>query len=332
MVPTTDLGTFEQNCYFFGSSSSYCWSQASRQCVDLGGRLSVIETKAEFLWIMSIYLANFSSINGFFVDATRNRYGPSTLISAWRGGTPLSAGSGTLFNNLYSSGFWFMYSGCWTGYTNYYSEFYLTPSGNMQDINERWGVRGYLCKKQRSAPKPSTVGYNIGYCFPSLPSGGSCPSGWQQYTPGSEPFCYQSQFSYTYAGDDHFRLCHVIGADLVYIDVSTEYSWLYNTGLMSNSWRNDLNAHRFRYGPAYTYSNGLNVNNFTYIGIGPSGSSLSSAINNDWCGISSCIETLSNVWNPKCCFSIQGVGTNNGVCKRPLCGIQQNSLILQTST
>ena len=327
LAPTTDLGTFEQNCYFFGQSSTFWWSQSYKQCVDLGGRLAVIETNTEFMWIMQLYAANYSSIGGFFVDATLNRYGASSYMPAWRGGSPLAMGSGIVF---YTSGF--IWSGCY-GNNYYYPEFYLTATGNLQEIYERSQIPtngGYLCKKFQSAPKPSTIVYNIGYCFPSLPSGGTCPSGWIQYTPNSVPFCYQSQLSGIFGVDEQFRLCHGIGADLEYLDASAEYSWLYNTGLMSNSYsRNDMNAHRFRYGPAFTYSNGQSLTQFTYNGPGSTG--WASSQPDDMCNMESCWETTINGWDDISCLIFGGTYPNaNGVCKRPLCGIQKSINLLIT--
>ena len=328
LAPTTDLGTFEQNCYFIGQSSTFLWSQSYKQCVDLGGRLAVIETNTEFMWIMQLYAANYSSIGGFFVDATRNRYGASSYMPAWRGGSLLASGSGSVFNNLlYNSGF--NYSVCY-GYNYYYPEFYLTATGNLQEIYERNKIPtngGYLCKKFQSAPKPSTIVYNIGYCFPSLPSGGTCPSGWTRYTPNSVPFCYQSQLSANFGVDEQFRYCHGIGADLVYLDASAEYSWFYNTGLMSNLYsRNNMNAHRYRYGPTFTYSNGQSITQFTYNG---PGRTVWSYLNpNDYCNMESCWEalgTIANGWNDVPCFFVGSTSTDvNGVCKRPLCGTQKS--------
>ena len=328
ITPTSDLGTFEQNCYLFGQNSTYWWSQASKQCVDLGGRLAVIETHAEFQWIMQVYAANFSSIDGFFVDATRNRYGTSSYTPSWRGGSSLSAGVGTLFNNLtYNSDF---KTGC---YNLYYPEFYLTANGNLQEIYERMQILtngGYMCKKFRSAPKPSVVGYNIGYCFPSLPSDGACPSGWINYTPNSAPFCYQLQLSNISGVDEQFRNCHGIGADLVYLETSAELMWLHNNGLMGSLYsRNDINAHRFRYGPAFTYSNGKNIGAFTYYGNTTSNNWWLTGQPDDWCEMESCLELLiivgsdgQYVGNDVPCMitnTFPEYPRVSGVCKRPLC-------------
>ena len=341
ITPTSDLGTFEQNCYLFGQNSTYWWSQASKQCIDSGGQLAVIETHAEFQWIMQVYAANFSSIDGFFVDATRNRYGTSSYTPAWRGGSSLSAGVETLFNNLtYNSGF--NKTECYN--TEFYNpEFYLTASGNLQEIYERIQILtngGYMCKKFRSAPKPSVVGYNIGYCFPSLPSDGACPSGWTNYTPNSAPFCYQLQLSNISGVDEQFRNCHGIGADLVYLDTSAELMWLLNKGLMSSLYsRNDINAHRFRYGPAFTYSNGQNVTAITYYGINSNWWLTDNP--DDWCGMESCLEIIAGTGGNyrlndiACMTTFPSYPSASGVCKRPLCSTLKimfdSSNILQSS-
>ena len=327
LAPTTDLGTFEQNCYFFGQNSTFWWSQSYKQCVDLGGRLAVIETNTEFTWVMQLYTANYSSIGGLFVDATRNRYGASSYIPAWRGGSPLANGSGIVFNNLlYNSGLY--YDSVCYHVNYYYPEFYLTATGNLQEIKERNQIAtngGYLCKKFQSAPKPSTIVYNIGYCFPSLPSGGTCPSGWTQYTPNSVPICYQSQISHVIGVDEQFRNCHGLGADLVYLDASAEFSWLYNTGLLSISYKqNHINSHRFRYGPAFTYSNGQSMTQFTYNG--PANAGSFALIPDDYCSSESCYATMdANGWNDVMCYRAESISYNfNGVCKRPLCGTQKS--------
>lgn len=321
LAPTSDLGTFEQNCYHFGLNSGYYWSHASKTCVDLGGRLAVIETSAEFMWIMQIYAQNFSSSRGFFVDATRNRYGTTRCDPAWRGGVSLSTGVGTFVNNVNYSA---IYSSTCYSIPIYIPEFYLTAAGNLQEIGERSSISngGYICKKYQTAPIQSTVMYNIGYCFPTLPSGNSCPSGWTLYSPNSAPFCYSRSLISIEGPDEQFRICHGIGADLVYLDASAEYSWLFNSGLMQDStWHNALNAHRFRYGPAFTYSNGKSVASFAYSGPG-----VTSWINSnpgDQCSIESCFEICPTSralgWNDAPCFSLSNV-VSNGVCKRPLCG------------
>lgn len=321
ITPTIDLGAFETSCYYFGMNSTYYWDHAYKQCVDSGGRLAVIETNAEFTWIMQIYSTFYSYISGFYVDATRNRYGNVSLTPSWRGGVALSEGIGTLFNNLsytslYSSSCGMLYA----------PAFYLTATGNLQEIREREIRGGFLCKKYSTSKTPLTVGYNNGYCFPSLHSIGSCPSGWLTYTPNLTPFCYSPLVSTISGADEQFRQCHNLGADLVYIESANEYSWLYTGGGASNAYfSNDLNAHRFRYGPAFSYSNGQSFSSIAYSGPGPT--FWLSTNPSDTCGMESCIEAIGNQsygWNdsPCVCFSqckpfplIIG-----GVCKRPLCG------------
>ena len=285
--------------------------------------------------------SNYSSVKGFFVDATMNRYGTSSYVPAWQGGAPLSDGVGILFNLLsytpITSSNWY----------TYYAQFYLTKIGNLQEIDERVTILtkgGYLCKKFQSAPTPSTVVYNIGFCFPSLPSNGSCPSGWMKYTPNSTPFCYLTQLSYDDGVDEQFRNCQGIGADLIYLDSSPEYSWLYTKSLMNNNfYSNDINAHRFRYGPnglpngpnSFTYSNGIGFSAFTYSGPGPTG--WGSGEPDDSSSYDGCMESWGTYswfgWNDHPCgltdtaTSFSTASTVGGACKRRLCGMNENFLI-----
>lgn len=266
--------------------------------------------------------SNYSTVNGFFVDATRNRYGTSSCVPSWRGGAALANGVGILFNTLTITP---VDSGGW-----YIPMFYLTKTGNLIEIDERISISsngGYLCKKFQSAPTPFTVVYNTGPCFASLPSNGSCPSGWMQYTPNSTPFCYQTQVSYNDGVDEQFRNCHGIGADLVYLDSSAEYSWLYTKNLMSNNfYSNDINAHRFRYGPTFTYSNGQSFSAFIYNGPGPTG--WGSGEPDDSGNYDGCMESWGNPyfgWNDHPCALIEtNPKVTGGVCKRPLCGMNEN--------
>ena len=262
ITPTSNLATFEVNCYFFGLNAWLTWDQADRQCVDIGGRLAIIENNAEFKWIMQVYAAMYQTVGGLYVDATRARYGNISFQPAWRGGTDLASGNGTLFNNLFITqstqlSFYSM--------NYYYHAFYLTKTGALQDIltNSTIPNGGYLCKKYQTAPTPSTVGYNLGYCFPSLPSSASCPVGWKTFTPNQNPFCYKSVNGTLFGPDDYFRQCHQMGSDLAYIEnQTTELFWLYSSGIInSTSSLQWLNAHPTRYGagPQFSWSNGVQV-------------------------------------------------------------------------
>lgn len=330
VTPTRDLGTFEVNCYYFGANSSFYWDHAYKQCVELGGRLAVIETSAEFAWIMQMYAANYSSIGGFFVDATRNRYGDPMKTPAWRGGIPLTATEGILYNKLLYT---MNTTSCSCG-TYYNPAFYLTASGNLKDIFETGKIPsngGYLCKKYRTAPSPPTFGYNLGTCFPSLPAVAKCPSGWSQYnTSDSSAFCYQSLSLESLEGDEGLRQCHNIGADLMYVDSPPEYSWIYNTGLYSaNATFNLYNVHRLRYGSAISFSNGQILNPDIFLGPGPNywkpNEPLITCLN---CGGSNCMGVFDG-WRSLCCSTYSHVTTStaNGICKRPLCGISVPCLI-----
>lgn len=338
-----DLGTFEKSCYYFGTNFTYVWDLAYKQCVDLGGRLAVIETRAEFLWIMQMLTANDSSLGGLYVDATRGRYGNSNFSAAWRGGKALSEGPGELFNNLNLTFGTIATVVCSSDcvYNNilYKPAFYLSQSGDLVDLEE-WntipgGNGGYLCKKNRSAPRPSFDGYNIGYCFPELQSNGSCPTGWMQFAPNGAQFCYKAFVSSFGVVDESFRLCHAIGADLLYIDSSAELWWLVQkSGLVANNllynYRIDLNAHRLRYGPTFSWSNGQPVAN--------SVEGLLEMRTDLYCPQQLCKFEIENcayllgqsaVWQPSStpCLSAQpalGTGdtsTKYAVCKRPLCGM-----------
>lgn len=328
MTPLNDLGTFEQNCYYFGQNSAYYWDHAFQQCIDLGGQLAVIETYAEFQWIMQLYSANYSFIGGLYLDVTRNRYGSSTLTSAWRGGVSLLSGVGSLFNNVTITPL--DNSSCYGG-NYYYPAFYLTLSGNLQDIQERSTITngGYLCKKFRAAPKPSPVGYNLGYCFPSIQSNGSCPVGWSSYTPNNTvPFCYFSFVSYIFSVDEQFRICHSSGADLIFLDDSSEYSWLYSSGQYSNNYySNRLNVHRYRYGPTFSWSNGLSFNTTSNGYSGPGPTDWCTTDPRDDCAFESCIEAYGSggtCWKDVSCYAYYPSQSMAAVCKRPLCGKQWN--------
>ena len=185
------LATFEVNFYYFGSAPTYYWDKAFKACIDLGSgsKLAVIETNAEFTWILGMYTAFFPTIGGLDVDATRARYGSNYMVPAWRGGTSLSSGVGSVFTGQSVTP---EYTGCFGSLPHYYHAFYLNSSGYITDIFERFTITngGYLCKKFKTASYPSTVGYNLAYCFPSLGSAGACPTGWTSFNPGSQSFCY----------------------------------------------------------------------------------------------------------------------------------------------
>lgn len=198
----------------------------------------------------------------------------------------------------------------------------------MVDVAERTSISngGYLCKKFRTAAYPSRVGYNLGYCFPT--SSGSCPSGWLQFSPSST-FCYIGYYGPYYPHDEIFRQCHQLGADMVYIASTAEYSWLQSVNLISSVTNNNkLNGHGFRYGPGYAgighplyWSNGVQVTS------GPFGILWSSGEPNDYCDGEMYLEYYSGTFSYNDIPGFIDDTTNsysNGVgsCKRPLCGMQ----------
>ena len=241
----SDLGIFEVSCYYFTVSSIY-WDQAWKACADMGSgsKLAAIETTAEFNWVLQIYNSNYPTAGGFYVDAVTNRYGSAWGTPAWRGGMSLSSGVGSTYTVTA-----LVNDACYSGNT-YNQHFYLTSSGSLLDLPEQSTPTniGYICKKFQSAPYPSTVGYNIGYCFPSV-SGSNCPSGWTKLIPNSSPFCYYFLTANNLWEED-FRQCHTLGADMVYVESASEITFLTNNGVAGTfTGYANLNAHRFRYGP-----------------------------------------------------------------------------------
>lgn len=186
---------------------------------------------------------------------------------------------------------------------------------------------GYICKKYQTAPYPPTVGYNIGYGWPTLT--GTCPSEWTQYNPGSGNFCYYKIAGDYFGHDEVFRRCHQLGADQTYIESSAEITFLINAGIIDRNYFTQINAHRFRYGPfgfpnnasGFTWSNGVNVNNY--------GLSWWPTQPDDSCGAESCFQIVpttfsaSNSVNDITCFIGDNLLTSwNGIgsCKRPMIG------------
>ena len=87
-----------------------------------------------------------------------------------------------------------------------------------------------------------------GRCWPSL-TGGTCPTGWTQYNPGSRNFCYFPITGVYIGHDEAFRECQQMGADLTYIESTAEVNYLESTNIIDVTYNYPLNAHRFRYGP-----------------------------------------------------------------------------------
>lgn len=111
--------------------------------------------------------------------------------------------------------------------------FYLYSAGNIVGIFERNNIEngGYLCKKYRTAPTPTTIGYNLGYCFPTQ----GCPDGWTAFNPGSQGFCYFPTLV-KYSWDESFRICHALGADLLYLESAAEWNLTVDNEWFKNEW------------------------------------------------------------------------------------------------
>ena len=213
----------------------------------------------------------------------------------------------------------------------------MNSSGYIADIFERSTITngGYLCKKFKTASYPSTVGYNLAYCFLSLGNGGSCPTGWTAFNPGSGNFCYYPINSYYTSHDEIYRQCHALGADLAYIESTTEFNMMSTNGWMDTSLYMALNGNRFRYGPfgipnsptALSWSNGAVVANpgtfgFSWCGGNPDNwCTTESALQYIYCGLNDITPYLNLI----------GSNTNLamiiGVCKRPQCGILTQYII-----
>ena len=269
---------------------------------------------------------NIKLQRNFYVDATTNRYGSSWGIPSWRGGMSLST-SGVGSNYIVTSP---ANNSCHDIYT-YKQHFYMTSSGQLKDLFERNIISnsGYICKKFNSAQYSSTVGYNIGTCFPSL-SGGTCPSGWFEFTPNSSPICYYV-LSSSVVWEEHFRMCHSLGADMLYLESSSEIIMVNDKGVtLTSGITTSLNAHRFRYGPtvpngpnAFYWSNGapLTPNQFGgQVNWGPGEP-------NDVCNEESCLISYQNVsWldDFPCNSNLGSPGSfeeGASMCKRPMCSM-----------
>ena len=108
-----------------------------------------------------------------------------TASSAWRGGYTLDASKGDRCGISVASSSTLATTICSPhSYTRYVTDYYMMAiSGNMNIqpyINPLSPGGGYLCKKYRTAPSFPRIGYNLGTCFPSLPSSGNCPTGWYE--------------------------------------------------------------------------------------------------------------------------------------------------------
>ena len=321
ITPVSDLGTFEVSCYYFQVSSVY-WDQAWKQCIDLGSgsMLAALETTAEFNWVLQMYNTYYASVGGFYVDATTNRYGSSWGTPSWRGCTSLSS-SGVGSNYVFTSP-WI--ESCYSNTDTYNQHFYMTSSGQLNDLFERSIISnsGYICKKFQSAQYPPTVGYNIGTCFPSL-SGGTCPSGWFQFTPNSSPICYYV-LSTSMVWEEDFRLCHSLGADMLYLESSSEINKANSLGITSGGAEANLNAHRYRYGPtvpngpnAFYWSNGVSITPNQFGGL----VNWTSGEPSDYCNIESCLLGVSSLNDISCHSDLGSPNPIQGpsMCKRPLC-------------
>lgn len=319
ITPTTDLGTFETSCYYFTISNIY-WDQAWKTCADMGSgsMLAALETVTEFNWVLQIYKTNYPSAGGFYVDAVIMRYGSAYSTPSWRGGLSLSSGVGSSTSFASWPYDWVYGAGSYW----YKNQCYMSPSGTLYDVIDNYAPSniGYICKKFQSAPYPQTVGYNIGYCFPYL-SGESCPSGWTQMTPNDSPFCYYFVTSSNIWEED-FRQCHTLGADMDYLESSSEITFLLNNNINHNA---NLNAHRFRYGPTvwpdgFCWSNNVTItsNQFGQVNWG---NNEPDYYKND----EACVQSWSNYnsLNDISCHNTQGSIQISGptACKRPACGI-----------
>ena len=77
IAPTSNLSTFQENCYYFGTNTTFVWNNAFQHCISIGGQLAIIETNAEYQWILSVWSGTYSSITKIFLDTQAGRYGPS---------------------------------------------------------------------------------------------------------------------------------------------------------------------------------------------------------------------------------------------------------------
>ena len=185
---------------------------------------------------------------------------------------------------------------------------------------------GYLCKKFRTAAYPTRVMYNLGYCWPSLTSAGACPFGWSKYP--SLSFCYYSYTAGYFSHDETFRQCQQLGADLVYIESSGEFTWLKSTaGYIQGTYDNNkLNGHGWRYGGNAGYGHTLYWSNGVVVD-GRYGFNWVSPQPDDACSQEMYLEywyssnSLNDIRGYYNYYDVIIYDNGVGPCKRPLCGM-----------
>lgn len=282
----------------------------------------VIENSAEYNFILSMIQANYSAYKGFFVDASRGRYGGAYQESAYRGGpiVPAPFLAGTNCATWSTTPF---YSGPCNKFQYYNSQYYMNVTGGLVDIFEGSTINGgYICKKFWTANYPTRIGYNIGTCYPTA----SCPGGWSSFTPNSQTFCYYPLGSYVGVVEENFRECHQLGADMIYPESTSEVSWLTSNGYyITATWYYQVNAHSYRYGPANTstWSNGAVLESPQF------GWQFAPGQFDYTCGMEWCAQifTSSTGYNDIFCGIAEISWAGYSACKRPLCSNIINSLI-----
>ena len=190
------------------------------------------------------------NIQEVWVDVTYRQYGVLENVFAWRGGTAI------IDNNLFG---WedliIMRKGSrnsrYYGKCNNatiplfrYSMFSMNENGTIFGRGDGFRSKeiGLLCKKNRNATT-ARRDYNLAHC---VHENKSFQENWKEW---NNTYYYKYKLSNIQNPDEEFRICHQMGADLLYIESKEELEWLNSTyGLLDINSTILLNAHRYRYG------------------------------------------------------------------------------------
>ena len=125
-------------------------------------------------------------------------------------------------------------------------------------------------------------------------------------------------------------MCHSLGADMLYLESSSEINKANSLGITSGGAEAQLNAHRYRYGPtvpngpnALYWSNGATLTPNQFGGQ----VNWASGEPSNFCNVESCLETFTggiSYLNDVTCHENLGSSQNNqgpSICKRPMCSM-----------
>lgn len=349
-----DLGTFEESCYFFANYSRDVdrWDRAWHTCAtatrDSTSLLAVIESSAELQWVLKVMRQK--QIARVWVDATVARYRSSRdksvePVAAWRGGTALNSSGVFNASQIDTRMKYIDYNDTSCNFPQkgklwqqYYSALFLESSGAIRVEKEYPDERnvGFLCKKHRTAPTAYRDGFNLAHCFwnPQVMNI-RCPENWREYSGSCYTRDQKSNVYRTKSADEHFGLCHQIGADLIYFESEADNSFsvgernfLVQSNLFPKSSTQVIfvNAHRHRYGRNQSRFHSSNGKPYQWTPL------------YELCGSESCPAICLNnvqVGLAKCSLTYDPdlLKPDLVVCKRPKCGnfcfvISYNLLLL----